>query len=161
MITTTRILAEKALQKTCGQNCLDWAISMLELGYNGHYLTMLAGISPPFNHFELSDFRDRALRELKIPETNPKDSVTAYTAEILTSLLNNNARIVASLAEIKEMCIKADYQSNIYDFYLLYFAYTELQESEVQWYWPNADRKNIVDIIIQRAKEFLKSTGIA
>jgi hypothetical protein len=31
----------------------------------------------------------------------------------------------------------------------------------VQWYWPNADRKNIVDIIIQRAKEFLKSTGIA
>jgi hypothetical protein len=161
MITTTRILADKALQKTCGQNCVDWAISMLELGYDGHYLTMLAGITPPFNHFELSDFRDRALRELKIPETNPNDSVTAYTAEILNSLLQNKTEISVSLAKIKEMCVKSDYQKNIYDFYLLYFAYTDLQESEMQWYWPNADRKNIVDIILQRAKDFLKSTGIA
>lgn len=39
------------------------------------------------------------------------------------------------------------------DFYLLYFAKDDLNESEVQWYWNGADRINI-DLIIKNAFQY-------
>jgi len=160
-ITTPRILADKALQETCGQECVDWAISMLEQGRDGHYLTMLAGMSPPFNHFEVADYRDRALRELGIIEISDSAAVTTYAAEQLRLALAGEADLIATLSVIKDLCIARDYQSDIYDFYTLYFAYTDLQESNFQWYWQGATRENIVSIIRNRAEAFLQSSGSA
>jgi len=155
-ITTARILAAKALQQTCGQECVDWAISMLEQGHDGHYLTMLAGTSPPFNHFEVADYRDRSLRELRITDISDEAAVAAFSAEHLRLALAGEADLIATVTFIKDLCIARDYQGDIYDFYLLYFAYTDLQESEVQWYWEGATRENIVSIIRDRAEVFLQ-----
>ena len=160
-ITTARILADKALQQTCGQECVDWAISMLEQGRDGHYLTMLAGTSPPFNHFEVADYRDRSLRELGITDISDSAAVTTYAAEHLRLALAGEADLISTLNVIKDLCIARDYQSDIYDFYTLYFAYTDLQESDFQWYWQGATRENIVSIIRNRAEAFLQSTGNA
>jgi hypothetical protein len=66
---TTRLLASKALRRPCGQECVDWAVSMLEQGFDGRYLGILAGLTPPFNPFDLADLRDRALKELGISDT--------------------------------------------------------------------------------------------
>jgi hypothetical protein len=160
-ITTARILADKALQETCGQECADWAVSMLEQGNDGHYLAILAGTSPPFHHFEIADYRDRALRELGIPDISHSAAVTAYSAERLRLALGGEADLFATLALIKDLCVARDYQPDIYDFYLLYFAYADLEDSEVQWYWEDATRENIVSIIRDRAESFIQSTEAA
>jgi hypothetical protein len=160
-ITTARILAEKALQATCGQECVDWAVSMLEQGRDGHYLTMLAGMSPPLNHFEVADYRDRSLRELGIANISDSEAVAAYSAEHLRLALAGEVDLISTLSVIKDLCIAHDYQRDIYDFYTLYFAYTDLQESDFQWYWEGATRENIVSIIRRRAEVFLQSAGSA
>ena len=160
-ITTARILADKALQETCGQECVDWAISMLEQGRDGHHLTMLAGMSPPFNHFELADYRDRSLRELGITDITDSAAITTYAAERLRLALAGKADLASTLRTIKDLYVGADYLRDLRDFYLLYFAYTDLQESEFQWYWPDANRENITSLIHDRAEAFLRSTGNA
>lgn len=158
IITTAPILADKALQRTCGQECVDWAVSMLEQGHDNPGITMLAGLSPPFNHFEVAGYRDRSLRELGITDVSDSIAVTTYVAERLRLALSGEADLAATLCVIKDLCVARDYPRDIYDFYLLYFAHTDLQESEFQWYWPEATRENIVSIIRQRAEAFFQST---
>jgi len=159
-ITTARILTDKVLEETCGQECVDWAISMLEQDCDGHYLAILAGMSPPFNHFEIADLRDHSLREMGLSDFNESTAITTYVAEQLRILLNG-ADLAAKLDVIKDICIALDYQKDIYDFYLLYFAYTDLQESDFQWYWEGATRENIVSIVHERAEAFLHATDNA
>lgn len=159
IITTARILADKALQQTCGQECVDWALAMLEQGRGGHYTAMLAGLTPPFNHFEVVAYRDHSLRELGIADIADAAAVSTYAAEHLRLALAGEADLISTLGVIKDLCIARDYQKDIQDFYLLYFAYTDLQESEVQWYWEGANRENIVSLIRQRAEAFVQSAG--
>jgi hypothetical protein len=127
---------------------------MLEQGYDGHYLAILAGMSPPFNHFEIADIRDHSLRELGLSDFDGSAAIITYVAEQLRLLLNG-ADLVSKLDVIKDICIARDYQKDLYDFYLLYFAYTDLQESDLQWYWEGANRENIVSIVHERAEAFL------
>lgn len=134
---------------------------MLEQGRDGHYLAMLAGMSPTLYHSEVCDARDRALRELGLSDTSDSVAITTYAAECLRLALAGDADLVSTLTIIKDLCIARDYSRDLYDFYLLYFAYTDLMESEAQWYWDEANRDNVVSIIRNRAEAFLQSTGNA
>jgi hypothetical protein len=48
-----------------------------------------------------------------------------------------------------------DYQRDIYDFYLLRWAYDDLQREPSQFYWPGADRSNIRDIVLEKCRTWL------
>ncbi|MBX3413247.1 MAG: hypothetical protein KF708_11205 [Pirellulales bacterium] len=157
-VTTAYILADKALNQPCGQMCVDWAISMLETGRDGQFLTRLAGMQPPFNHFELADLRDRVLQEQGIRELNGPMAVHAFAAERLRLALAGDIELIAAVETIKELCIALDYIKELYDFYLLFWAYEDLRNSDVQYYWPDATRENIDEIIRQRAAQFLENS---
>lgn len=151
-VSTLRILAHKALQEACGQDCVDWATSMLVAGHDGHNLTMLASSNPPYNHFELADLRDQALVEIGAPVFEGDEAILAYAKERLRLALEGEANLVETLRDIKDYCVSHDYLESLYDFYLLYHAYDSLQGSTVQWYWDGANRDNILDIIRERAE---------
>ncbi len=155
-VTTNRILAEKALQKTCAQQCVDWAINLLEPGHDGYYVAMLAGQVPPFNHFELADLRDRALHELGIKEVVPSIAVHRYAVECLRAALAGDVDRVEALAIVKDLCVAIDYPKDLNEFYLLCFAYEDLLEREVQWYWPGATRENVLSIVRDTAEAFVQ-----
>jgi hypothetical protein len=154
-ITTAQLLAEKALQKPCGQHCVDWAIGMLEEGRDGHNLTMLAGMLPPYNHFEIAALRDRALRELGIADIDREHAERTYASECLRLGLAGESNLLEAVSEIKDLCIANNYQKDIFDFYLLYFAYEDLECRGQQYYWPGANRDEIESIIRKRAEQFL------
>ena len=128
---------------------------MLEEGRDGHNLTMLAGMLPPYNHFEMAALRDRALRELGIADLDPEVAVRTFATERLRLALAGEHDLIEVVREIKDLCIGNKYQKEIFDFYLLYFAYEDLQFRDIQWYWPGATRENIESLIRQRAEQFL------
>jgi hypothetical protein len=154
-VTTTRILAYKALQVPCGRECVDWAISKLEEGKSGHHLAMLAGMVAPFNHFEMADLRDRAMRELGVPERSDVLAVEAYAAERLRRALAGEDDLGDALRVVKDLCVAQGMCRELRDFYLLYFAHSDLQEYGTQRYWPGATRENILSIIAQRSAELV------
>ena len=155
-ITTAHILADKLLQKTCGQECVDWAISMLDEGHDGECLSRLWGMVPPFNHFEIAALRDHALTELGMKDFARTDILSRYATELLQSGLSGEVPLVAALTAVKELYIAADDQANLFDFYLLFFAYDDLIESEFTYHWPEATRDNILEIIRERSEAFVR-----
>jgi hypothetical protein len=155
MVSTAQILAERALQVSCGRQCVEWAIGLLESGHEGIPICRLSAHLPPHNHFELASLRDLILCELGLIETSIEDSITMYAAELLEAADNGQSDVDTAIAEVKDLCIANDYQSNIYDFYALYFARADLREQNFQYYYPDADRSNIDEVTRKRVREFV------
>lgn len=157
--TTARILAERALRRDCGQECVDWALAMLEEGRDGHHLAMLAGETPPHDALELQRLRDGALRELGIPEPERQAALSAYASECVRALCGDEAGLEDALDSLRDLYLACGSPDELQDFYLLHWAYSDLREQEVQWYWEGADRTNIVAVVRQRAEAFLRAHG--
>jgi hypothetical protein len=156
LVSINRILAEKALQKTCGQQCVDWALGMLESGHDGSYLQRLAAMSPPHNHFEIAALRDRALEEQGIAAVTHRDALTLYARELLRNALADRETIENAVAEVACLCWTNDYIKELFDFYLLHFAYEDLRDEEIQWYWDGATRANVQSLMRERAERFVR-----
>jgi hypothetical protein len=157
MVSTAQILAGRSLQHTCGQNCVDWAMTLLESGQDSLTICRLASMRPPHNHFELASLREMVLGELGLDAISIDDAITMYSTELISDALAGRKELDAVLEEIKEMCIANDYQSNIHDFYLLYFARLDLREQDYQYYWPDADRSNVDTCTLDRMRIFVEA----
>ncbi len=158
-VTTTEILARRALQRASGQECVDWAIGMLEQGHSSRNLLMLAGLTPPLNHFEVSELRDRALAETNPSELSVGDPLRAFVAELLAGALRGERPVLEVVARIKDLSIELGYPRELGDFYLLYLAWEDLQHSDRQWYWDGATRENIEQLIREHAEKFVAAYG--
>jgi hypothetical protein len=51
--STYRILKAAALNEDIEESWIDWALEMMEAGYESDNLHMLAGMMQPFDQFEL------------------------------------------------------------------------------------------------------------
>ena len=51
--STTRVLAYKVLDRDFDRTWPDWAVEMLINGYDTEHLVILAGMSEPFDYFEM------------------------------------------------------------------------------------------------------------
>ncbi|QTN21438.1 hypothetical protein HZ992_14725 [Rhizobacter sp. AJA081-3] len=134
---------------------------MLELGHSGEYLQMLASLSGTLNHFEVADFRDRALEELGVRPAEETEAVASYAAEVLQDFLLGKTAMREALSTVKDLCIAADMLQELYDFYLLFFALDDLLEIGTQHYWDGADLSNIEGIVRSRIGGFLARRSAA
>lgn len=156
MVTTARILAERALQKPCDEQCVDWAIGLLEAGHESIPTCRLAAQRRPHNHFELASLRDQILEELGVTDTSDEDAIVMYAVELLSHANDGTMDIDVVIEEVKDLYISHDLEPDaIYDFYLLYFARFDLKEQDFQYYWPDANRSNIDQITRDRVREFV------
>ena len=139
----------------CGQECADWAIEMLMQGRDSAHLRMLAGMEGPHNHFELAALRDRVLGELGEEAPSRDEAVRLYAKERLRATMDGAADLLVEIEVVAQLYIGNDHQSALQDFCLLHWAYDDLQTSAVQWYWPGADRSNILAIMKRKVEEFV------
>ena len=112
MVTTLQILAERAMQQTFDEQCLVWAIRLLESGNETLAACRLATKLRPHNHFELASLRDQILNELGHAQTSNENAITAYAVEILADAVNGRADLDEVLGKTNDLCIGNDYQSN-------------------------------------------------
>jgi hypothetical protein len=145
--TTAKIVAMRALERTCGQECVDWAISLLEQGISTRNVTILAGMMAPFNHFEMAEQRDRVLHELGAPQLTREEAISAYAGELAAETLTSDGDVFQLVSELAQLCIAEDYPAYLYDFYLLHNAWWELLARNIQWYLPDATRDNIETLV--------------
>ncbi len=157
MPTTTRILADRILQRACGEPCVEWAIGLLEDGYEQLPICRLAAKLRPHNHFELASLRDQVLDLLNLAPKTDEEILTAYAGEILTEAASGNRDAIEAITDVKDLCIMMDYLPTLYDFYLLYFAWEDLQSSTEQYYWAGATQSNIKSLIDDRILEFART----
>jgi hypothetical protein len=154
--STYKVLADKALQKDTAEEWIDWALEMMESGYETEHLVMLAGLSPHLNRFEFDDTVNRALKELSLDTVKKDEMVYGYVYYLIDQALNSKMSTKVVLATLRDICRDRDYDKELFDFYLLAFAKEELDDLGVQFYWNDADSSNI-DTIINNKFEDWKS----
>jgi len=153
---TSEILLYRALGRSVDEDWVNWALAMLEEGYDTPHLRMLAGELPPFNQFELQPLVDDVLKELYLDWSDRDSALENFTIQLLRRMLRGEVATTSALEELKDICVELDYEKSIYDFYLLYFAQVDLQSADIQWYLPDTDRSNIEQRIQERAVSWIE-----
>ena len=64
VLSTYKILKEKAFNANVDESWIDWAIEMMEAGYEADSLYQLAGTMKPYNQFELQVLTTQVLMKM-------------------------------------------------------------------------------------------------
>jgi hypothetical protein len=147
VLSTYKILKEKAFNSDISETWVDWAIEMIEAGYESENLYELAGISRPYNQFELHDLTSKVLKDLELDFSNKELTLRNYVYYIISNSINKPETYLKTLRELNTLCTELNFDKEYLDFYFLYFAKDDLIQYDSQSYWTGADKTNIDSII--------------
>lgn len=154
---TYKIVAFEEIQQVDTNESIDWAIEMMELGYESDSLFMLAGFNKPTNYFEVIDYVKDTVSELGLQMKTGDDATLSYASYYVNQIAKKEG-IRENLTELYKFCQMRDYEDLVYDFYLLYWAWDDLdyEDNEYNHYWDGARRSNIEQIVVQEAKMWIE-----
>lgn len=153
---TYQVVAYSEVPNFNMDTCIDWAIEMLSLGHETPSLLILAGLSKPTNYFETVDYLKAALDELNLKIKTGNEGVLSYSTYFIEQIAKG-LNVKSNLASMYSYSQSRDYEKNIFDFYLLYWAWDDLDYgNEVQSYWPDAVKENIETIVISTADKWVR-----
>ncbi len=155
VILTYKMLMNKLFNEDIDESWIEWALEMLEAGYESKHLNILAGMSFPFNQFELQDLTDRVLSDLKLDYKDKYSTIRKYAYYLISVTINNPNRYLSALSELKDICNNLNMDHEYMNFWSLYFAKYDLNESENQYYWKSATQSNIDEIIKEQFSDFI------
>ncbi len=148
--TTPAILAYKALNRNIDKFWIDWTVDMLMNGFDTEHLVILAGISSPYDQFELQPLTEKVLAELGLDYSDKTKVINGYIRYLIEQGTDDNLDIVSALKllrELKDFYYELDCDANLAIFFALYWGVDDLQEADVQWYVEGMDRSNMLSVV--------------
>lgn len=121
-LSTYKILKEKAFNSDIDESWIEWAIEMMQANFEVESLYELAGMSKPFNQFELHELAERVLKDLNLDYSDNEKVIKNYVHYLISMSVDKPYRYLETLRELKNICTDLDLDSDYMDFYLLYFA---------------------------------------
>lgn len=155
VLSTYKILKEKAFNADIDESWIDWAIEMMEAGYEADSLYQLAGTLKPYNQFELQALTTQVLKDLQLDYFDKRKALKNYVYFLIMSNIDKPENYFKVLREFRDIYYELDMDSEFQDLALLYWAKDDLLYTDYQHYWEGADRENI-DTIIKGKFELLK-----
>jgi hypothetical protein len=155
ILSTYRILKEKACNADINESWVEWAIEMMENGYEVESLYQLAGISKPYNQFELHELTSKVLADLKLDYSDKRKTLKNYVYYLVSANFDKPQNYFDILKEFRDIYYELDMDSEFQNLVLLYWAKDDLMYEDNQHYWDGANRANI-DTIIKQEFDSLK-----
>jgi hypothetical protein len=155
VLSTYKILKEKAFNSDINESWIDWAIEMMETGYESINLYELAGTTRPYNQFELKELTNQVFKDLNLDYSDKTKTLKNYVYFLLTSNVDKPDKYNKVLREFRDIYYELDAAAEYQDLALLYWAKDDLIYSEVQHYWDGADRTNIDKIISETFRQYI------
>jgi len=143
---------------TCGQNCVDWAMSLVVAGQEGANIAMLAGMTPPHNHFEIAAMRDLALRDLGVTVLARDAAPGAWAREAFRQAADDDHELRNVVRAVSALCVAEGYCKDLFDFYLLDCAFDDIDAGQPSYHWDGANSENIMSLVRKRVDEFQASS---
>lgn len=136
---------------------VDWACKMLEYGYDTPHLLMLAAITKPTGSFECEYYLEHALKELRLKKVN-NVVATIFAVWPEVNRIANGERVRHNLTKIYQQHSIDQPNNYLSDFAHLYWAWDNLDDYGVQWYWhdDNLTRDTIEQFIVNYAKNWVE-----
>lgn len=155
ILSTYRILKEKACNADIDESWAEWAIEMMQEGYEIESLYQLAGIYKPFNQFELHELTNKVLNDLNLDYSDKRKTLKNYVYYLVSKNFDKPNNYFEILKEFRDIYYELDMDSEFQNLALLYWAKDDLIYEDNQHYWDGANRANI-DGIIKQEFETLK-----
>jgi len=154
---TSEIFARRYLDAMPDLTLVVWAENMVMAGFDSDNLSILLGEIAPFNKFEIDNILDRIQSELKIPQINSRSEAIEIVATArIHRFIRGLTSSASAMSELASLYTHDDETESICDFYLLHYAAIDLKIGEYQYYWPDANRKNIEKVIKARCVRWLE-----
>lgn len=157
---TYLMVAYHEIEVFTADKCVDWAMEMVESGYDSPHLFMLAGITKPTSYYESIVYLKTALHELSLAEKTGEDAEIScciyYVHEIA---MQRDVR--ANLRNIVHFK-RGNEQTNLWqlfdDFFCLYWEWDELDDDNpYQYDWYGTTLQNIESKAIEQALKWLEA----
>jgi len=152
---TYKIVAFSEIDRFDPTECIDWAIEMLELGYESPNLIKLAGCYGSKSYFEVEPYIEPAVRELRLSLKTGEDAIISYSY-FFVSKIANRKDVRNCLAMLYGFCHAREYDEVVLDFFLLHWAWGDIDCNGYQHYWDGADISNIEETTVTVAIEWVK-----
>lgn len=139
------------------QGLVDWADEAIVAGCDSPNLRILAGLQAPFDDQEVNRLFNKSFAELNIISLSRENCVPFYVAPVIHNVVEGKLTRKKALEKLKDACLATNYEKELMNFYLLYYALSDLETSDVQWYWKEANRVNITQVIDDYFQNWLKN----
>lgn len=155
---TSQITFYKNIKRDIDEKWVEWAVAMLMAGNESESILELAGITKPFNQFEMDELTDRVFSENKIDLSNESLIQKNFAVASVREVLSGTRDMDDTLQEFKSL---SDYfnEDEFIDFYCLWWAKDDLKYSNSQQYWEGATSENIDEICLNYFKEYISKNG--
>ena len=153
---TSRMLAYQHLRDFNMDEAVDWATEMLMLDYESSSLAILAGLTKPTNFFEAETYLLASLNELNITLPEKHESIVGYCRTYIEKLAKS-VDVKSNLEGLYSIGQSFDYEEPIFDFFLLYWAWEDLDYRDTYTHYvQDVTKDNIETVVIRKAVEWLK-----
>lgn len=136
-------------------DCVDWAVEMMALGYEGENLHILAGLVKPVLYFEAVDYLKKALQEVGLAEVIGT-AATLSNAVYHIKQLSKGDNVADHLAAVCYNISYYDFDEIFTDFLRLHWEWEELKHNNpYREYWPEVTLGNIESTTVNVAQTWL------
>ena len=155
-MTTAALFFARATHRVSATDYVEWAISMLEQGFDSRSLRILAGLDGS-SLFEAADYFRRVLRELQIAEPDLEGSMRTYACELASRIVAGTLDARNGVRQLYQICLAAGYTEDFRVWLYLDDALDALEEGDYPHTYGSLTFGNLEETVRAEAKRFLET----
>ncbi|GAA4338076.1 hypothetical protein [Flaviaesturariibacter amylovorans] len=117
--STYALLAARCRQQDHSEDWIDWAIDLMEAGYDTAHIVELAGSTPALNAFERSELTARALAEAGIDASDREQVLREYAWHLASDALEGGLSYPSAVRELTQLSRDLGYPAELSQFHWL------------------------------------------
>lgn len=128
----------------------EWTIGLINLGFESDSIYMLASFSKPTAYYEIESYLKKVFTELKLVEKNKleaEQSILKFHVNQIVNAIN----VRTNLSLVSDFFYSFESDTIIRDFYLLNYAWDDLEEFGISNYYNNVELNTIKKVVIEKA----------
>lgn len=146
-ILTLEILAERCLTHFDSKKLVDWAVQVLELGYESNNLFVLAGLDYDTT-IEREDYFWKSVKDLNLEVKNNKDKlIESYALTIANKAIRKEIGIDYAFGQMLKIVSASEYDNK-------YMAFYEIEEDLDYLSYQNSTLFN-ADLTLANANDYI------
>ncbi|WP_312769439.1 hypothetical protein [Epilithonimonas sp.] len=136
---------------------VDWAIELLEKGIATENIQILASFPKPTDAWEIKSYVHKVLKEFDLEEFEDEEAIQNMCYYYILSIINEEGNLKSHLEKLSYFCIKSDYESSIFPFYLLKFSWEDLQDLGTSYHYDGVTLQNFNTVVRKEAKIWMEN----
>ena len=133
---------------------VDWAIELIQNGKESENILILASFSEPIDGYEISPYVTTVLDELGLEELEYKGAIIAKANFHINNILKGIS-IRKNLDNLMQLCINNGYDSDLMNFYLIYYAWDQLESIGENYYFEGVTLENIEETLKKEGRKWI------